>query len=62
MGAFPFRKMTTGMLRKRLKDDREKYWHLTEAPDCQDEDPPGYPAIRINPVQPQPTEISTESR
>jgi len=62
MGAFPFRKMTTQQLRKRLKDEWEKDWHLTEAPDCQDEDPPGYPAIRIHPVQPQSPEISTESR
>jgi hypothetical protein len=54
--------MTTQQLRKRLKDEQEKDWHLTEAPDCQDEDPPGYPAIRIHPVQPQPPEISTESR
>jgi hypothetical protein len=36
MAAYPFRKMTTGQLRRLLKDDRERNRHLTEAPDCPD--------------------------
>ena len=62
MAAYPFRKMTTRQLRKLLKDDRERNRHLTEPPDRPDTDPPAYPAIRIQPIPPQPTEISTESR
>ena len=62
MAAYPFRKMTTIQLRKLLKDDREKDRHLTEAPDCPDNNPPIYPALRIQPSPLLPTEISTESR
>jgi len=62
MAAYPFRKMTTRKLRKLLQDDRDRNRHLTEAPDHADIDPAAYPAIRIQPSQPQPTEISAESR
>ena len=62
MGAYPFRKMTTGQLRKHLRDDRERDRHMTEASDYPDTDPPLYPAVRIQPIPPQPSEISTESR
>jgi len=62
MAAYPFRKMTTSQLRKLLQDDRERNRLLIEAPDHSDIDPAAYPALRIQPSQPQPTEISAESR
>lgn len=62
MAAYPFRKMTTSQLRKLLQDDRERNRPLIEAPDRPDIDPATYPALRIQPSQPQPTEISAESR
>ena len=62
MAAYPFRKMTTTQLRKLLQDERERSRHLKESPDCPETDPPLYPVIRIQPIPPQQTEISTESR
>ena len=62
MAAYPFRKMTTSQLRKLLQDEREQDWHLTEALDCLDIDPPAYPSIRIQPNLSEPAKISTESR
>jgi hypothetical protein len=62
MAAYPFRKMTTRQLRRLLQDDRERNQHWKESPDCPDNDPPAYPAIRIQPIPPRQSEISTESR
>ncbi len=62
MAAYPFRKMTTRQLRKLLRDERERNRHLTEAPDHPDTDPPSYQALKIQPIPPQTSEISTESR
>ena len=62
MAAYPFRKMTTGMLRRLLKDEREQNWHLTEASEQSDSNPPACPVIRIQPIPSQPHEIPTESR
>ena len=61
MAAYPFGKTTTGQLRRLLKDRRERNRILTEPPDCPDSDPPAYPAIRIQPTPPKPSEILTES-
>jgi len=60
--AYPFRKMTTRQLRKLLKDDRERNRILIEPPDHPDTDQSTYHSIRIQPIPPQATEISTESR
>jgi len=62
MAAYPFRKMTTQQLRRLLQDDRERNRALTEAPDAPVSDPPVYPGIRIQPIPPRSSEISTESR
>ena len=62
MAAYPFRKMTTRQLRKLLKDDRERDPHLTEPPDCTDNDLPAYQSIRIQPSNSQHIKIQTESR
>jgi hypothetical protein len=60
--AHPFRKTTTRQLRKLLQDEQERNRNLTEAPDRSDTDLPTYHSIRIQPIPPQQTEISTESR
>jgi len=62
MAAYPFRKMTTRQLRKLLRDERERNRLLKESSDGPVNDPPAYPEIRIQPIPPRQSEISTESR